>query len=274
MTKTAAMKRLNCSAHRLDVLVTQNKLEAPEKDADGRWWYSIEGIEELVVDATEEETSQQQIVMASSKVIEAQGAIMAKLVEQQMGHNDELAKTMVKMIEETGKREAALMGAFLGATQRILEVQTEWSSKAMERTTTVEAELDQAHDTIQQAMNLNSSREVQMAEAASRQRRNDAIGRGLEAHIPTVLSMVAQKFGVPAEIATDPLVKELMSTVTEEQALKLYQSGILTQTQMGQLVAVWEASRKEKIKTEAPPVEPKVEAPKVEAPKVEAPKAS
>lgn len=256
MTRSQAMKRLNCSKSRLDGLVARNMLEAPVKDSDGRWWYSIEAIEELVEDDTTTEMSGATLLKAASEII-----------SQQYRHHDEMMA-----------RENMMMESFLGATHKILALQTEAATKSLERANKLEVELDEARETIGKAMNMNNANEIQMAEAAARQKRNDRIAESFMPHLPTVVGMMAKhfagKFGGGSasqpQAGMDPNLKELVSSITPEQASKLMDSGVLTSTQMGQLFALWEmvkaAEEAEKKVAETVANAAKGEVPKVESP--------
>lgn len=252
------MKRLGCSKSRLDNLVSRNLLEAPIKDSDGRWWYSIEAVEELVEDDTSTE-------MSGASLLKAAGEIIG----QQYRHHDEMMA-----------RENMMMESFLGATHKILALQTDAATKALERANKLEVELDEARETIAKAMNMNNANEIQMAEAAARQKRNDRIAESFMPHLPTVVGMMAKhfagKFGASTgqpQTGMDPNLKELVSSITPEQASKLMDSGVLTSTQMGQLFALWEmvkaAEEAEKKVAETVTAAAKGEVPKVESPPTE-----
>lgn len=259
MTRSQAMKRLNCSKSKLDNLVSRNLLEPPIKDSDGRWWYSIEAVEELVEDDVTTEMSGASLLKAASEII-----------GQQYRHHDEMMA-----------RENMMMESFLSATHKILALQTEAATKSLERANKLEVELDEARETIGKAMNMNNQNEIQMAEAAARQKRNDRIAESFMPHLPTVVGMMAKhfagKFGASTsqpQTGMDPNLKELVSSITPEQASKLMDSGVLTSTQMGQLFALWEmvkaAEEAEKKVAETVTAAAKGEVPKVESPLVEA----
>jgi len=255
MTRNQAMKRLNCSKSRLDGLVARGLLEAPIKDSDGRWWYSIEAVEELVEDDTTVE-------MSSAALLKAAGEIIG----QQYRHHDEMMA-----------RENMMMESFLGATHKILALQTEAATKSLERANKLEVELDEAREIVAKATNLNNTSEIQMAEAAARQKRNDEIAKSFLPHLPMVVGMMAKhflgKFGADGSKqegpgGLDPTIKELVGSITPDQAKALMDSGVLTQTQMGQLFALWEtvkaAEEAEKKVAETIAAAAKGEAPKAE----------
>lgn len=231
-TRSEAMKRLGVSKTQIGRFVDQGRL-TEIKDAERNCvYYEVDEVEALAENNVQDELGAKQIIEAANSIIQAQ-----------MNHNEVLSKTTATMIDETGKREAAFMGAFLAATQKMLEQQTTWAMTALERAQKLEVQLDEANETIQKAMDYNQAREIALADAAHRQKRNDAILDTIKSHTPTILALMGKKMGAPVEVAIDPLVTALMATVTEDQATKLYQSGILTQAQMGQLFAVWEAVR-------------------------------
>lgn len=273
MTRAQAIKRLGCSKTKLEAYVKEDKLEPPVKDEDGRWWYSIEGIEDLVEEDASQEASAARLLAASEKII-----------QQQYRHHEEMMN-----------RENSMMESFLSATHKILSLQTDSATRALERSNKLEVELDEARETIAKAMNLNQANEVQMAEAAARQKRNDKIMESLTPHLPTTIGMMAKylttKLGggqktdaTQAPTGLDPAIKELVTSIDADQAQKIMASGLFSPEQLATLFTLvdkvqTEAEAEKASKAAAELAEQatkaalgKAEAPKVETPKVEAPK--
>jgi DNA-binding transcriptional MerR regulator len=233
LTRAAAAKRLDISVSTLKRYVLEGKLSPPETDTAGHVWYDATEVEDLAEDRQDDELGAKQVIDAANGII-----------KQQMSHHEAMASTMARMIDETGKREAAFMGAFLKATETILTQQTSLAVAALGRSSKLEGQLDDAREAVGKAMDYNTQREIALSDAAARQKRSDDLVAKLSPHIPTVLSMVGKKFGAPPDVAAQPLIEDLMKSIQPEQAQKLITAGILTEAQLGQLMVLWESFSK------------------------------
>lgn len=216
-------RKLGCHANRALQMVRRGELHAVRLRSNGQYLYDPDAVEEMVAAARE--------VGAGDLLGAAKGIIQA-----QMTHLERV------------------LGMSANSAESLLKLQGDVVTDLRERNKVLEEKLVEMKTLVEKADNLDFERTLTSMEFEAGEVRNERLFAMLKTYAPAVLSIVAKKFGGPgaAAAALNPAVKEIIGSLTDDQAVRLWQSGILTKEQMTALAmlrkAVEEEPKKEEMK--------------------------
>lgn len=208
-----AGRKLKMHGNRVLELARNGELRCVKLKRNGAYFFDPVALDELSGD--DEEKDPGGLLHATQKIISSQ-----------MNH----LENVLKMSSSTA--------------ESLLKLQNEVLGDLRKRNIDLEEKLIAQKTLVAEADSLDFERTMVALEHESSQQKTDAFLHLLKTYAPAILAVIAKKAGGPGAEASalEPAVKEIVSSLTEDQLVRIWQTGILTKEQMGALALLRKAA--------------------------------